>query len=248
MAWIKMRTDLHENPHVIRLATLLAIPRLHVLGLVCRFWAWADTYTPDGTECLQGLHPDDLDRIMEHPEFAAAMESVGWLIVTETGIEIPDFDLHMSQSAKRRALTARRVSLHRAQSATPERYASVTAALPEKIREEKKQNKQNNKGIESGDFVAEVLGITGPIPDTFLAAWADWVKHRKEIRHPMTELAAKKAIKKCKEFGYDTAIKAIEFSIASGYRGIFEPGGRGAPGVQGTRLGRCEAPEGKYPD
>jgi len=142
MAWIKMRTDLHENPHVIRLATLLAIPRLHVLGLVCRFWAWADTNTPDGRDCLEELHADDLDRIVEHPGFTSAMESVGWLIVTETGIEIPEFDNHMSESAKKRAVNARRMAVSRTvceKKRTP-RAQKTHQRREEKSRGEKKKN------------------------------------------------------------------------------------------------------------
>ena len=243
MAWIKMRTDLHENPHVIRLATLLAIPRLHVLGLVCRFWAWADTNTPDGRDCLEELHADDLDRIVEHPEFAAAMESVGWLIVTETGIEIPDFDLHMSQSAKKRAVDARRQAVSRIRRDKKRTHVGQKCdqIREEKIREDKKQN---NKGIESTEFVATVLGNTGPIPDTFVAAWSEWVAHRTEIKKPLTERAARKQLKTCKEIGYERAIKAIEHSIAGGYQGLFEPGRSGRP----RHLGSPDIPKGKYAD
>jgi hypothetical protein len=66
------------------------------------------------------------------------MHKVGWLEVQEVDgrpvLIFPKWERHMSQSAKRRALTAKRVCNAR----------SVTEALPEKRREEK-SNKENSK-------------------------------------------------------------------------------------------------------
>ena len=66
-----------------------------------------------------------------------------------------------------------------------------------------------------------------PIPpeiDTpeFRKVWADWIQHRKEIRHPLTPLAVKRQFNRLIEWGVDRAISAIEHSIAQDYRGIFE--------------------------
>ena len=88
-----------------------------------------------------------------------------------------------------------------------------------------------------------------PIPLTldtekFRQAWADWVKHRGEIKKKLTPLAVAKALKALEKLGHDRAISAIEHSIANGWTGIDEPANGGSgPGASVTRLA---SPPGKY--
>lgn len=89
---------------------------------------------------------------------------------------------------------------------------------------EQQQTNNKRKGCLFGDeFVESILGDTPT--NAIMAAWGEWVQHRKSSNHPMTELAAKKTLKKMKGMGHDRAIAAIDNSIASGYRGLFEPTG-----------------------
>ena len=80
--------------------------------------------------------------------------------------------------------------------------------------------------------------------EPFRAAWSDWLTHRKQIKKPVTELAANKQLKALAKRGTNDAIRAIEHSIANGWQGIFDPDERA--GRAGTRLGRIEAAPGKY--
>ena len=136
MAWIKMRTDLREDPDVIAMASRLGIVELsaedRVVAKLLQIWSWADAQTADGN--VPGVTPVWLDAYLCAPGFAEAMAAVGWLEVTDDGIVFPNFDVHMSESAKQRALTAKRVAKARGK----KRNAPiVTKVFPEKRREEK---------------------------------------------------------------------------------------------------------------
>jgi hypothetical protein len=65
--------------------------------------------------------------------------------------------------------------------------------------------------------------------ERFQPAWAEWEEHRRELRKPLTELAAKKQLKQLGEWGPERAVAAIELSIRSGWQGIFEGGKNGKP-------------------
>lgn len=65
------------------------------------------------------------------------------------------------------------------------------------------------------------------IPETlntpaFTAVWNDFVQHRREIKKPLTPLAAKKQLNILTKWGVARAIAAIDYSIAKGWQGIFE--------------------------
>lgn len=112
--WIKMRVTLATSPQVIRLAAALPLSadcphRMRTscaVGLLHQTWAIADTHTEDGE--LVGYTPEALDSIVGVPGWAAALESVGWLAVTGSGLRIPAFDEHNGASAKRRSKEAKR--------------------------------------------------------------------------------------------------------------------------------------------
>lgn len=127
--WIKMRVDLHDDPAIIAMAAALDLPETYIVGLLHRFWSWANTQLRDGN--APGVTPTWVDRYVGVANFCAALEQVGWLIVRTDGILIPHFDRHNSKAAKQRALTTKRVQHLR-------NARGVTQALPEKRREEKR--------------------------------------------------------------------------------------------------------------
>jgi hypothetical protein len=123
------------------MADSLGIDPDAVLGKLVRIWVWADQQTIDGNAGSVTLSL--LDRLSGVTGFAKAMLRAGWLKQVDNGVQFVNFDRHNGETAKKRALTARRVDKHRASNATkPQTGAgcnavSVTDTLPEERREEK---------------------------------------------------------------------------------------------------------------
>ena len=135
--WIKWTVGLAWKPEVLAMAEMLHLHRIHVAGLCMTLWEWADANTRDGCNArgVTGTLPDSLTGVTG---FGEALRKVGWIRQTDEGIEFINGDRHNGQTAKDRALTAKRVASHRARSCND----SVTLEpLPEKRREEKIEDK-----------------------------------------------------------------------------------------------------------
>ena len=107
--WIKMRTDLADDPRVQKIADMVGVRDVDlVVGKLHRLWSYADQYTTDGT--MRHMTTAILDRRFGLKGLGAALVSVGWMVVLddEQGIVIPNFDDHNGASAKRRAMESRR--------------------------------------------------------------------------------------------------------------------------------------------
>jgi hypothetical protein len=127
--WIKIEHVTIDKPEVDQMANILSIDHDAVVGKCLRFWIWADQQTEDGNAV--SVTKTFLDRLVFCPGFAAALAKVGWLNGRDGHYSIPNFGQHNGQSAKKRANTSKRVKKKR-------NADSVTKALPEKRREEKR--------------------------------------------------------------------------------------------------------------
>ena len=130
--WIKMRSNIDYDWRVVRMAELLGLPELHIVGCLWKVWSWADQNTVDGNAiCVTDV---TLERYTGVTGFAHAMRQVGWLKGEDGALCLPNFLEHNGQTAKKRAQTQVRVAKHR-------NAPSVTKALPEKRREERDTTK-----------------------------------------------------------------------------------------------------------
>lgn len=127
--WIKIEKATVRKPEILRIAATLGIHPDHAFGLCFRFWTWCDDQLAEAN--VSGVSLELVDALVDRSGFAAALVTVGWLQARNGSLVIPNFDRHLSQSAKTRALTARRVSDHGKRKANG---ANVSLALP---REEK---------------------------------------------------------------------------------------------------------------
>jgi hypothetical protein len=75
--------------------------------------------------------------------------------------------------------------------------------------------------------------------DMFLKAWSEFVEHRREIKHPMSERAANLILAKLKKFSVEVGVEAINRSISSGWRDVFPEKANQRVGVKGrpSRMG-----------
>lgn len=99
--WIKMRSDLHTHPKVVRIASALKADKLRAIGGLHAVWCLFDAHSIDGN--LDGYSVEILDAHLGWDGFSAEMIRVGWLEENEHGLNTPRFDEHNGQSAKRRA-------------------------------------------------------------------------------------------------------------------------------------------------
>jgi len=129
--WIKMSTNLDQTPEVIALAARLEADPHLIVGKLWALWSWADNHTIDGEPCAGAVAvpPGFVDRHTGTPGFAEALRLVGWLEFTPAGgFRLPNFDRHNGETAKARALSAKRVAAHKARAKSTDARGVTTAA------------------------------------------------------------------------------------------------------------------------
>ena len=136
--WIKFEHATLDKPEIDQLAQELDVSHAEALVACLRFWIWADQQYAD----CNALSVTEMfiDRVAGCKGFSAALRKVGWLTARSGGFSVPHFDRHNGQTAKRRALTSRRVAKTRSENLSRFCNApSVTKVLPEKRRVKKKE-------------------------------------------------------------------------------------------------------------
>lgn len=158
--WIKMRSNLWDDPRVARICDLTDSGEALIVGGLYWLWATADQHTENGT--LPGLTLRQIDRKTGIQGFGAALCAVGWLVDHPDGVRIVRFEEHNGTSAKRRAVTAKRVANHRSGNADVTQEAlqddddSVRGALArERERERERDSVPKGTGAEAPDAIWE---------------------------------------------------------------------------------------------
>lgn len=113
--WIKMRTDLREDPAVYKLAAALRLDRDSVVGKLHAFWSWWDANSRDGR--VDGAVTVMSDELARCDGFGAAMLAVGWLAEDAKGLTMPHFERHNGRAAKERAQGNQRQAAYRVRNA-----------------------------------------------------------------------------------------------------------------------------------
>jgi hypothetical protein len=148
--WIKVESATPDKPELVRMAQILGIDQDAVFGKVFRLWAWADQNIALADDVGNDEGNDDsvttivteafVDRLTFCSGFAKAMVATGWLVFTEDGIRLPNFKRHNGETAKTRALTARRVAKAKKKADAPGVSSVTRPALPDALpREEKRR-------------------------------------------------------------------------------------------------------------
>lgn len=231
MAWIKLRTDLLNDPAVYKLAAELKTDRFSVVGRLTAFWGWADQHAVDGV--VDGATSHVVDDVVSLPGFADALQRVKWLVIEADSVVIPNHDRHNGANAKERALKTERQSKWRkgkedqqvaaAQQVDGKPKKNVDAPVDgapstreEKRREEKKPPKapQGAQSVELPDWM--------PVD-----AWDEFVAMRraKGSRNPFTIGAAKGIVAelaKLKTEGHDPG-DCLRQSVRNGWSDVYAP-------------------------
>lgn len=177
--WLKFESSLPEKPETLAITIAMGWddPDLTV-GKLMRLFRWFDQHTIDGNAA--SVTPALLDRLIGVTGFVQAVANTGWLVVSDAGLTLHNFEYHNGATAKTRAMTAKRVANYRA--SEPSNAASnaptVTEALAreEKRREEKKEQPKDKERSPTGSR----LPADWVCPD-------EWLAH---CRHERPELDA----------------------------------------------------------
>jgi hypothetical protein len=197
--WIKFEAATPEKPEVFAITAALGWddPDLTV-GKLLKIWRWFDQQTLDGNAA--GVNLALLDRIAGASGFAQAMYQVGWLDYVDGTVSLPNFVRHNGETAKTRALTAKRVGKYKANTAgnatgnATGNAAGVTSPLPkeEKKTEEKKQATPKPRAPAApafdGKAALAALGVDGQIAH-------DWLVLRAGKRAPVSKTALDQIIR-----------------------------------------------------
>jgi len=169
--WIAVRTDLHEDPAVLGISAFVSLDEFAVVGRLLKLWAWANLQTANGQ--LPHASAEWIDRFVFCPDFAVAMQDVGWLSLRSGAVEIPKFERWNSESAKarlgeviRKRMARKRMGHKKCPDKCPDKRADLSG--PEK-REERREKRVNTTPLTpptGGTSAEPTLG-----PKEFLDAW-----------------------------------------------------------------------------
>ena len=110
--WLKVETSTWEKPEVWQMSQDLDLDLDAVVGKLLRIWSWFDQQTINGN--APSVTVSFLDSRVGVTGFCDAMKVVGWMREKGGQVILPNFDRHNGQTAKDRALTAKRQQSYRA--------------------------------------------------------------------------------------------------------------------------------------
>ena len=182
-----------------------------------RLWAYAAEHQPDGD--FSKYSASELARLLDYRKDASrmlqALTEAGFL---DTNGRIHDWAEHNAyhQTYSDRAKKAARARWNPLKQDTA---ASDSNELREKGTRKEKESKHSQAMLADA---SSILPSNLQTPD-FQKAWADWLQHRREIKHPVTPTAAKEQLSKLTDMGPERAVAALRNSTANGWQGVFEP-------------------------
>jgi hypothetical protein len=143
--WLKFESNLPEKPETMAITAAMGWDDTDLtVGKLMRLFRWFDQQTVDGNAV--GVTTALLDKHIGVPGFVQAVINVRWLEVTEGGLALRNFDRHNGETAKSRALTAKRVAKHRSNAqgnAVDNAYRNAAAVTSPLAREEKRREEDS---------------------------------------------------------------------------------------------------------
>lgn len=139
--WIKIRTDLYEDQDVLQMSDILGTDDPTTIGLLVRFWSWADKQTIDGN----GIKLSDarIDSLVGRPGFADALRKVEWLEGENGSLTLPNFQRHNGDSAKARVLEAEAKRIRRKQQKPDQELSDTCPTIShKKVGPEKRRDRE----------------------------------------------------------------------------------------------------------
>jgi hypothetical protein len=109
MDWIKVCKNTPDKPEIRHVARATGCTPGDAFAAWFRIWAWLDGATADGH--LPLATAEDIDEVARLPGMAKAFAEAGWLeLHSPAGVTVMRWDTHNGESAKARALSAKRMA------------------------------------------------------------------------------------------------------------------------------------------
>ena len=142
--WIKIRTDLYEDQDVLQMSDILGTDDPTTVGLLVRFWSWADKQTIDGNGIK--ITKTRIDSLTGRSGFASAMIAIGWLTGEDGSLQLPNFQRHNGVSGKARALESEAKRLRRSSQKMSDKLSdNCPTKKAEKVRPEKRREEKSTE-------------------------------------------------------------------------------------------------------
>jgi hypothetical protein len=155
MSWIKLQTNIWDNPKIDYLAHEVGLPVEMAVGIVSRLWSWFDQYTEDGTTDKIGKAKvnriivtsvtqlrdrcHDMDALGVTQNFIECLKTIGWISENDHGgYTLPKWGEHNGATAKKRATDQKRQEKHRD---TKEKSDVVTPVTQERDKSVTREDK-----------------------------------------------------------------------------------------------------------
>lgn len=138
--WIGLDHELAESEHVLGIFERTNTEIGTIIGRMFLLWRWFDKMTVDGHIPRVGLRSVSA-QCGGDPPFWQAVVDVGWLVVTDDGVEMPDFEKRIGKSARARMKESRRKKDYEAT-----RYDRPTTKEPEQDRGNSAETARKQRG------------------------------------------------------------------------------------------------------
>lgn len=152
--WIKFEVSTLDKQEVSLLADMLGIDHDAVIGKLLRVWAWADQNVTiesngesNGDSVTVCVTTSFLDRLTFCQGFSKALESVGWLVIGDRQVVLPNFARHNGKTAKERALAAKRAAKFKDKGNDKSNATTVTSSVTSALPKEEKRKEEKEKDI-----------------------------------------------------------------------------------------------------
>lgn len=216
--YILWEKGLARKAEVLRIAQATGIDRRQIAGTLMEFWEWMEDQTETGF--LPGILVRNLSACVADTSgaFWAAVQSVGWIVESAEGIEVPRFERWMGKSAKRRARESERKRQSRSPCPQSVRKVSASHADKKRTTEQNRTEQDKSTPLTPQSALPQHLDT-----DAFRAALSRWIDYRKQIKKPLKPASMDALVRKLAAWGAERAAQSIDSSIANGYQGLFEP-------------------------
>jgi hypothetical protein len=220
--FVQMRIDTITGPRIVSMASRLSHGdvtafernRTLIIGALCRLWAFAFDHVRDDNTL--SCTPDDINNIVGVDKFTDVIPPEWLQILNPDRVHLPNFLEDNGLDKVSRDNAARRKAKSRASHAqVTAKCHNVTASERRIEKGESREELRKRKITKEKENAMTVDGLDQ-------AAMNAWLTYRAEIKKPLRPASMNAVAKKLAAMG-PRQRTAVDYSIANGYQGLFEP-------------------------